>query len=82
MTALESLEWLERPPMVEDIDQNDQEEIIEPQVSENRVQSCPEIMTHLEFRRHESISGKNFMTFDFVSLVFMNLLYTDFEKFG
>ena len=49
MTALESLEWLERPPMVEDIDQNDQEEIIEPQVSENPVQSCPEIMTHLEF---------------------------------
>ena len=47
MTALESLEWLERPPMVEDIDQNDQEEIIEPQVSENPVQSCPEIMTHL-----------------------------------
>jgi len=32
MTALESLEWLERPPMVEDIDQNDQEEIIEPQI--------------------------------------------------
>jgi len=32
MTALESLEWLERPPMVEDIDPNDQEEIIEPQV--------------------------------------------------
>ena len=55
MTALDSLEWLERPPMVEDIDQNDQEEIIEPQVSENPVQSCPEIMTHLEFRRRESI---------------------------
>ena len=53
MTALESLEWLERPPMVEDIDPNDQEEIIEPQVSENRVQSCPEIMTHLEFRRFD-----------------------------
>jgi len=32
LTALESLEWLERPPMVEDIDQNDQEEIIEPQI--------------------------------------------------
>lgn len=32
MTALDSLEWLERPPMVEDIDQNDQEEIIEPQI--------------------------------------------------
>ena len=56
MTALESLEWLERPPMVEDIDQNDQEEIIEPQVSEKRVQSCSEIMTHLEFRFHEKIS--------------------------
>ena len=53
MTALESLEWLERPPMVEDIDPNDQEEIIEPQVSENRVQSCPKIMTHLEFRRFD-----------------------------
>merc|ERR1712223_1152996 len=32
MTALESLEWLERPPMVEEIEKDEQEEVIEPQV--------------------------------------------------
>ena len=33
MTALESLEWLERPPMVEEIEKNETEIEIEPQVS-------------------------------------------------
>ena len=37
MTALESLEWLERPPMVQDIEQNEQEDTFEPQVSENQI---------------------------------------------
>jgi len=35
MTALESLEWLERPPMVQDIEQNEQEDTFEPQVWED-----------------------------------------------
>merc|ERR1711997_1244764 len=32
MTALESLEWLERPPMVEEINENEQDDLYEPQV--------------------------------------------------
>merc|ERR1711899_569909 len=32
MTALESLEWLERPPMVEEINENEEDDLYEPQV--------------------------------------------------
>ena len=37
MTALESLEWLERPPMVEEINENEEDDLYEPQVSKNNV---------------------------------------------
>lgn len=35
MSVLESFDWLERPPMVEEIEENEEEIILEPQVSPN-----------------------------------------------
>ena len=51
MELLTSLDWLERPPMVEEIETIDEEDNIEPQVSEIKDHSNDAFLTFVDQRR-------------------------------
>jgi len=51
MTALESLEWLERPPMVEEIEKNEEEIEFEPQVFDDFEETSERLTKSLYYGR-------------------------------
>merc|ERR1712223_1690946 len=74
MTALESLEWLERPPMVEEIEKNETEIEIEPQVWDDFEETSERFTKSLYY-------GKSYNN-DRLSLPLTELCVSSFNNLG
>jgi len=74
MTALESLEWLERPPMVEEINENEEDDLYEPQVWDDFEETSERFTKSLYY-------GKSYNN-DRLSLPVTELCVSSFNNLG
>ena len=79
MTALESLEWLERPPMVEEIEKDEQEEVIEPQVWNDFEETSERFTKSLYYGKASNNDRLSFQVTELCVTSFNNLGLEDLE---